>query len=171
MWEPQSQLVIGDVLDELVHSLRLLIEVHQGFLDAQEVMDLLEDAGGYGGGGVHLVPVDGGGGRLIGRPHLIREVGAGRLGGLSPAGDVLDHPVLIVVDGELAGGVGGPGQCDAPGVHAGLADLQRRNLAGDGIAAHHLQKLVLVYKAVGVSAPDGLKKILSFGKHFCLLLV
>ena len=167
----QLQLVFGDVIDQLVHLVGVGVEGHQRLLNAHQVVHLLEDAGGDGGGNKVLLPVDGRRCRLVGRPGLVGEVRAGHLHGLLPLGDVLHHPVFVVMDGELAGQTGGPVLGDAPGVHhRAAAGGAAGGLAGDGVAPDHGEELVLVYKAVRVAAADGLKEILTNGKHSCLLL-
>ena len=167
----QLQLVVGDVVNELVHLVGVGVEGQQGLIDAHQVVHLLKNAGENGAGAELLPAVHRLGGGLVVLPGGLGDVQIGMLHGVFPVLDVLDDPVLVVMDGELAGQALGPVDGDAPAVFDGAAAGTGHGvLSHDGVAKEHGEEFVLVHKSVGIAAVDGLKEVVSLGQHTIILL-
>ncbi len=104
----------------------------------------------------------------IGSPKLLgRAVGneVGNLYNVFPFFNV----VYNLMQGVGSGGnfVCGPEYTGAPlvidGLHAGIAVAADKGT--DGVTGQHCHIFILLYKAVGLTAADSLKKILSLGEH------
>ena len=161
------QLPLGDVFDEVVHVLGVLVEGHEGVGDLHQVVALLKDAGRHERGHVLLVAVDLLDLGLAGLPlglGIVQHIGGMDL--VAPLLDVLADDKAGLVHGEGAGLALGPRDGDAP-----VVDLVE--LAGLGVVAmavlrmeDHGKRLVLLDQSLGVSVRlDGLKEVLLCGEH------
>ena len=149
------ELPLGDVVDELVHGLGLLVEVDEAVLNLHQIVALLKDAGGHIVGDKLLIAVHLLGLSHKGSPILVGEDHVGRMDFFLPLGHVGADDLVAGVDREGAGGAGRPGTGHAPGVD----DVHLARLGGGvggavGIADNG-KGLKLIDVAVRIAAADG----------------
>ena len=160
----QVQLKLGDLVQDFVHFIGVLIEGHEAVLDLHQVVALLKHAGGDEGGAELLIPVHLFRGLDEGLPLLGAVDHVGHLQILLPFLHVLDDDLVRSVDGEGTGGTGGEGPGHAPGVdHVQLPGLGGGVVGGKGIAHLHGEGFILVDEAVRMAAVDGFQQVLTFG--------
>ena len=137
--------VIGDVIDQLMHLLRVLIEVGEGILKAHEKMALLKDAGAHETGDQPVLT------RFLPgqRPAFLPALGAVgfKVRGMDkvpPAGDVRADLIFLGNVGHGAGSLRRPHDGGAPTVLTGAAPLPvAPEVAVDGVPQRHGQRFVL----------------------------
>ena len=140
-----AQPVLGDVLDELVHLLRVLVQGGEGVLKAREEVALLEYARAHKAG--HQLLLSGGGPGLA--AAFLPALGAAgrqirRVYRLPPPGDVGAYRQLIAVYGDRAGRVLRKADGRAPPVlrHRATPPVAPQ-IGVDGVVQAHVERLVL----------------------------
>ena len=121
------QLPLGEVLDELMHLVGVLVQGDHRVGDLHEVMAHLPDAGGAEGHDPLLVAVHRLGLLHANFPLFLGELQRGGLNVLLPVLDVLDDDLVGSVDGEGAGLTLGPRLGHTPAVD--LVELAGHRLA------------------------------------------
>ena len=165
----QLQLPVGQVLDEVVHLIGVLHVVHQGFLHGAQVVALLEQAGSHEGRLVGLGAVHGGVHILADVPQLIGEFQAGSMDIVLPLLDVLHDDLVGGMYGERAGYIFREGVGHTPAIDHVLHAALQQGL-GHHVGVHQQgNAFKLVYKPIGIAAPNGFAHILFCGKHICIL--
>ena len=160
------QLVLRDILDEVVHLIRILQVIDQGVLDLAQVVALLKNAGSHKCGLVAQVAVHGVVHALAHIPHAVgdlREVR--RVDVVLPVLDVLDDDLVRGVHREGRGGGVGESIGHAPGVHRGFPALFGHGGDEHGGIEYHAEALKLVDIAIRFSADDALAQVFLCGKH------
>ena len=159
---------LGDVLDQLVHLVRVLIERGEGVFKIHEEVALLKDAGAHKAGDQAVVP----GGGVGGGTGLLPALGAvglqvGGVDHLPPARHVGADGERRAVDGDGPGGVLREVDGHPPPVPAGAAPLSvAPEKDVDGVGQVHGQGLILAQLALGLAAgTDQLQKNLFGRRH------
>ena len=158
---------LGDVLNQLVHLVRVLIERGEGVFKIHEEVALLEDAGAHKAGDQAVVP----GGLPGGGPGLLPPLGAVglKIGGvdhLPPTRHVGADGEPAGVDGDGAGGVLWEIDGHAPPVHRGGAPLPVAPEEDvDGVSQIHGQGLVLAQLALRLSVGTEQLQEYLFGRR------
>ena len=158
----QVQLELGDLVDNLVHFVGILIEGHQAVLNFHQIMALLKNTGEHGGSDELFGAVNRLGLGNEGLPFLGTVDDIGYLQVLLPVFDVFNHNFVGGVNGERAGSADGPGTGDAPCVHnVMLTQLGAGIMHAKGSAKLQGKRFILIDKAVGMPAMNGFQKILT----------
>ena len=160
------QLKLRDAVDQLVHFVRIFIESDETLLHAHQMVAHFKNAGCIERGRELLVPVDlfrFGDERLpfFGVVDDLRHLHI-----ILPVLDVLDNDLVRRVNRERARRADGPGAGFAPCVNdIFLAVFGITAAYTEGRTEQKGKCLILVDKAVGMSAMDGFQKILAFAQH------
>ena len=147
------QLALGEEVDEVMHLLGLFIEVGQCILHAHQGVETLENtlrlhgadilivAVGLSGDAVEHTPVTG----ILGDEGLVED--------FTPLGDVLQHAMLVIVEGECTHLTIGQRPSHAELIHSiGRAGEHRIVAHVVGVGHQQVQELILLHKAVGLAA-------------------
>ncbi len=160
------QLELSDHVDDLMHFVGIFVKVHQAALDLQQIMALLEYAGGEKRSDELLVSVHLLGHGDEGLPFLRVVDHAGDLYVIAPMLYILDDYLFRGVYGEGTGSADRIGFGHAPGVHhVVLAELGVGVAVAEGRAHDYGKGLVLIYKPVRMTAADRFQKVLLFAEH------
>ena len=130
---------------------------------------LLEQAGSHEGRLVGLGAVHGGVHILADIPQLIGEFQAGSMDIVLPLLDVLHDDLVGGMYRECAGYIFREGVGHTPAIDHVLHAALQQGL-GHHVGVHQQgNAFKLVYKPIGIAAPNGFAHILFCGKHICIL--